>query len=184
MSTIQADYVMPANLSLPLMLQNMPPGYIVSSHVIREDRTIALNSYNNAFSTTPAYIFGGTIKKYRSDTDLVATFNGFACGFNEGNGGLGLVLNKNEWDYGVAYQYDGQWDGTNQTTLVLGSGYWPASLAAAGNHTIHFGQNYASVSTGSHFCANFNAIHPQNGITDNRLMGYTSTIHVYEIIPG
>lgn len=184
MSTVQADYVLPATNGLPLILQNMPPGYIVASHVIREDRPIALNSYDNAFSTTPSYIFGGSFRKYRSDTELVATFNGFACGFNEGNAGVGLVLDKNRWDYGCAYQYDGQWDGTNQTTLVFGTGYWAASAAAAGTHTIHFGQNYANVGTGSHFCANFNATHPQNGITDNRLMGYISTIHVYEVIPG
>lgn len=189
MSTIYADMVKNASPNAPLILQNMPSGYVVSSKVIREDRSINLNGYDQAYNNSPSYLFGGDFIKVREDTDLIITLTAFAIGFNEGNGTTGVSLNKTHWDHGCAYQYDGQWDSVNQTTLVHGTHYFTAAQAPAGLNTIDFGQNrYANGAQGTFFCYVLNGV---SGIpsasagtaAEARLEGYVSTMHIYEVIP-
>lgn len=188
MSTIYADLVENASPNLPLILQNMPSGYVVSSKVIREDRSIYLGGYDSAYNNAPSFLFGGEFKKVRTDTDLIITLTAFAIGFNEGNGNTGVSLNKTHWDHGCSYQYDGQWDGVNQTTLVHGTHYFTAAQCQTGVNRIDFGQNtYASNAQATFFCYVLNGVAgiPSSGGTaaENRLEGYVSTMHVYEVIP-
>lgn len=186
MSTIYADIVTNANHGEPLILQNMPTGYVVSSTVIREDRSIQLRNYNNSYATNPSFIWGGEFTKYRADTNIVVTLTVFAIGFSDGNGACGVCLNRTHWDAGCAYQYDGQWDGVNQTTLVHGTHYFTAAQCPAGINRLDFGSNYQDNSRGSAFCWVLNGVAgiPTNASNaEGRLEGYVSTMHVYEIAP-
>jgi len=189
MSTVYADYVTNATVNQPLILKNTPPGYIVSSSVIREDRSINIAGYNGAFSTGPSYLFGGEFTKYRDDTNIVVTLTSFAIGFYEGNGNIGVCLNRTHWDHGTAYQYDGAWDSVNQTTLIYGTHYFTAAQCNVGVNRMDFGQNrYANNSVGYHFNYVLNGV---SGIpsgssgtaAEGRLEGYVSTMHVYELAP-
>lgn len=189
MSTIIADTVINATSGEPLILQNMPTGYVVSSTVLREDRSINLNSYSNAYNVSPSFLWGGEFTKYRPDTNIIVTLTVFGIGFNEGNAALGVCLNRTHWDHGCAYQYDGQWDSVNQTTLVHGTHYFTAAQCPAGINRLDFGSGfYANGSTGSFFCWVLNGV---SGIpsgsagssAEGRLEGYVSTMHVYEVAP-
>jgi hypothetical protein len=188
MSIIYADLVENSSSNLPLILQNMPSGYVVSSNVIREDRSIYLGGYDQAFQNAPSFLFGGEFTKVRKDTDLIITLTAFAIGFNEGNGNCGVSLNKTHWDHGCSYQYDGQWDNVNQTTLVHGTHYFTAAQCLAGVNRIDFGQNtYANSAQATYFCWVLNGVSgvpSYNGTAaEARLEGYVSTMHVYEVIP-
>jgi hypothetical protein len=189
MSTIYADLVENSSPNLPLILKNMPSGYVVSSKVIREDRSINIAGYDQAYHNAPSYLFGGEFTKIRKDTDIIVTLTAFAIGFNEGNGNTGVSLNKTHWDHGCSYQYDGQWDNVNQTTLIHGTHYFTAAQCLPGVNRVDFGQGrYADNTQASYFCYVLNGVAgipsgSSGSGAESRLEGYVSTMHVYEVIP-
>lgn len=155
-----------------LVLNGVDKGFIWSMNTIRYGTRTAVGGAKSAI------LFSGTFYKFRDDTDIVATCTVFGDGYNSGNCGTGMVLDNTSWDYGTAYQYDGAWSATQQTTMVFGTAQWRG--VAAGNHLVGFGWN--SISTGSTAEKPFNYINPNSSNGDARNQQMVSSIVVYEIL--
>ena len=168
---LKVDSIQLAPGSTVLTLNNMQPGFILSSTAIR-------NSTRAALSLSSYYvIFSGTFTKLRADSTIVATCNVFGDGFNSGNCGVGMQIDStSNWDYGCHYQYDGLWSSTQQTTTISGQCQWTG--ISAGSHTIGFGWKCANGSTSDRPFDYFNT-NAAKGETGNQQM--VSSIYVYEI---
>ena len=86
-------------------------------------------------------------------------------------------IDSSNWDYGVAYQYDGAWSSTIQTTIIVGHSYWTG--VTAGAHTIGFGWKTADAGASNR---PFNILNP-NSTEESRNQQMVSTIILYEIYP-
>ena len=155
-----------------MTLNNMQPGFILSSTAIRNStRTaLSLSSYS--------IIFSGSFTKLRADSTLIATCNVFGDGYNSGNCGVGMQIDSSaNWDYGCHYQYDGSWSSTAQTTTISGQCQWTG--ISAGSHTIGFGWKCAN---GSATDRPFQNVNPNSSTSaEPRNQQMVSTIIVYEI---
>jgi hypothetical protein len=172
--TVFANIIRPYNASF-LSIDGAPTGM-----------PLAINVISSATRTSPSTsnrttIITGTFTKLRSDTVIRATSTVFGAGYYSGNCGVGLVLDfgtaTERWDYGMAYQYDGAWSATQQTTIVFGQAQWTS--VAAGSHTMSFGWNVADGGTGNR---PFNILNP-NSSDDVRNNQMVSRIVVYEVYP-
>lgn len=141
--------------------------------------TMFRDATRRSMPTQGSYVetnLGGTFTKVRSDTVIIATSTVFGAGFSAGNCGVGLRMNASSWDHGMAYQYDGQWSTTQQTTPIIGTHRWTG--LAAGNHTVYWGWNVV----GGGANKPFNFLNPDNN-DDVRNYQMISSIIVYEVAP-
>jgi hypothetical protein len=168
---LKVDSIQLASGSSVMTLNNMQPGFILSSTAIRNGTRSAVS--NSAYTV----LFSGSFTKLRADSTLIATCTVYGDGYNSGNCGVGMQIDSSSnWDYGCHYQYDGSWSSTQQTTIVSGQCQWTG--ISAGSHTIGFGWKCANGSTGEAPFKNFNP-NTANGETRNQQM--VSSIFVYEI---
>ena len=169
---LKVDSIQLAPGSSVMTLNNMQPGFILSSTAIRNGTraALSLSSYT--------VIFSGTFTKLRADSTIFATCNVFGDGFYSGNCGVGMQIDStSNWDYGCHYQYDGSWSGTIQTTTISGQCQWTG--ISAGSHTIGFGWKCAN---GSATDRPFTNINPNTiGGSETRNQQMVSSIFVYEI---
>ena len=172
--TLAVDQIQPLSTSY-VSWEGVPTGMLLAINVISSATRTALS---NAANVTA---FGGTFTKLRSDTILRATCTVFGAGYYSGNCGVGLVLDYGtsnvRWDYGCAYQYDGAWSSTAQTTMVMGHHQW--SSVSAGSHTMSFGWNPADGTTSN---KPFGYLNP-NSSDDSRNNQMVSRIVIYEAYP-
>lgn len=152
-----------------LSSSEMPAGSIISINTFRNGTRTALGSLPAGYT-----LFGGTFNKKLSNSLIVATCTVYGAQFASGNCGVGLKLDSS-WDYGVAYQYDGSWLSTLQTTIVTGTCQW--SGISAGSHTMYFGWNPINGSSGE---KPFSIFNPNNS-DDPRNQQMVSSIVVYEV---
>ena len=155
---------------IPLMIDNRPSGAVLAINVFRNSTRTGVGA------VATQRLFGGTFTKFRTDTLLRATCTVFGASYASGNSGVGLVLDENLWDYGVAYQYDGAWSQGNQTTIIFGTSYWTG--IAEGRHKIEFGWNSINGTANNPF----NVFNPSNA-DDVRNQQMISSIVVYEVYP-
>ena len=168
---LKVDSIQLAPGSSVMTLNNMQPGFILSSTAIRNSTRAALSL--SAYSV----IFSGTFTKLRADSTIFATCNVFGDGYNSGNCGVGMQIDStSNWDYGCHYQYDGSWSSTIQTTTISGQCQWTG--ISAGSHTIGFGWKCANGSTSDR---PFNYFNPNSSNTETRNQQMVSSIYVYEI---
>lgn len=151
-----------------LAYNNLPSGTVIAVNTVRYATRTAASGLPLGY-----VYFSGSFTKHLDTSKIVATCTVFGAGYNNGNNGVGLKLD-NTWDYGVAYQYDGAWSATQQTTIIVGQCEW--SGFAAGTHTIGFGANAANGAGTSVF----NVINP-NSNDDARNQQMVSSIIVYEV---
>jgi len=172
--TVAVDQIQPYSSSY-LSWEGVPTGMPLAINVISNSTRTSIGNSGNV------QIMSGSFTKLRSDTVIRATSTIFGCQFNSGNCGVGCVIdygNTNaRWDYGMAYQYDGSWSSTLQTTCVFGHHLW--SGITAGTHTMGFGWNPANGSTGE---APFKIFNPNNS-DDGRNQQMVSRIVIYEVYP-
>lgn len=158
--------------STVMTMNNMQPGFIVSSTAIRNGTRTAVSL--GATGT----LFSGTFTKLRADTTIIATCNIFGDGFNSGQCGTYLRIDSGTPDFSIGYQYDGQW-GAYQTTTI--SGQCQFTGVSAGSHTITAGWATQNGTTGDR---PFNNLNPNNAVTsETRNQQMVSSIFVYEIVP-
>jgi hypothetical protein len=172
--TTTANIIRPYSASF-LTFENANSGMPLAINVISSATRTAVGTSNR---TT---IITGTFTKLRADTVIRATSTVFGCQYFSGNCGVGLVLDfgtaNERWDYGMAYQYDGAWSSTQQTTMVFGQAQWTG--VAAGSHTMSFGWNTADGGTNNR---PFSILNP-NSSDDPRNNQMVSRIVVYEVYP-
>jgi hypothetical protein len=172
--TVFANIIRPYNSSF-LSVEGAPTGMPLAINVVSSNVRTSVGTSNR---TT---IFSGTFTKLRADTVIRATSTVFGCQYFSGNCGVGLVLDfgtaNERWDYGMAYQYDGAWSSTQQTTMVFGQCQWTG--VSVGSHTIAFGWNAADGSTNNR---PFSILNP-NSSDDVRHNQIVSRIVVYEVYP-
>jgi hypothetical protein len=175
--TLAVDQIQPASASY-VSWEGVPTGMPLAINVISYSTRTALST--NAASGSIA-AFGEYFTKLRSDTVLRATCTVFGAGFYSGNCGVGLVLDygtaNERWDYGLAYQYDGAWVSSQQTTILMGHSQWTG--VSAGRHIMSFGWKPADGGAGN---KPFNYICP-NSSDDARNNQMVSRIVVYEVYP-
>lgn len=168
---LKVDSIQLAPGSSVMTLNNMQPGFILSSTAIRNSTRTALSI------SSGATIFSGTFTKLRGDSTLIATCTVFGDGFYSGNCGVGMFIDStSNWDYGCGYQYDGSWSSTIQTTVVNGQSQWTG--ISAGIHTIGFGWKCAN---GSATDRPFSYVNPNTANSETRNQQMISSIFVYEI---
>lgn len=174
--TTFANIIRPYNASF-LSFEGAPTGMPLAINVISSNTRTSISTGFRGIC------FSGSFTKLRNDTIIRATATVFGAGFFSGNCGVGLVLDNGtaieRWDYGMAYQYDGAWSSTQQTTMVFGQTQWAG--VAAGGHTIAFGWNVASGSSDTNNRP-FNFLNP-NSSDDVRNNQMVSRIVVYEVYP-
>jgi len=146
-----------------------PAGHIIQSFVIQNGTRSSISA------SSEATLFGNNFTKLRSDTDIFATCTVYGSGYSSGNCGVGMKLNST-WQFGCGYQYDGSWSSTQQTTIIIGSGYW--STPPVGTTSIYFGWKTANSSNERPF----NYFNP-NASEDARNQQHISSIVVYEVMP-
>jgi len=154
-----------------MTMNNMQPGYILSSTAIRYGTRTALSI------SSGSVVFSGTFTKLQTSSTIFATCTVFGEAYYSGNCGVGMYVDStSNWDYGTGYQYDGSW-GAYQTTTVCGTGQWTGF--SAGSHTIGWGWKCAN---GSATDRPFGYINPNSSTpSDNRNNQIISSIYVYEI---
>ena len=172
--TVFANIIRPYNTSY-LTIENANTGMPLAINVISSNTRTSISTSNKLT------LFSGTFTKLRNDTVLRATSTVFGAGYYSGNCGVGLVLDfgtaNERWDYGMAYQYDGAWSASQQTTMVFGQTQWTG--VSSGSHTISFGFNTADGGSGNR---PFNILNP-NSSDDVRNNQMVSRIVVYEVYP-
>jgi hypothetical protein len=147
---------------------NNTGGMPIAMHVIRFGQRVSMPQVGTHVA------FSGTFNKLRSDTSIVAHSTVFGAGYWSGNCGVGMRLD-NTWDHGVAYQYDGLYSQTFQTTIVIGTSRWTGF--AAGTRTINWGWNRLGTSVDRPFIW----INP-NSSDDGRNQQMISSMIVYEVV--
>jgi hypothetical protein len=166
---VQSMNVHPTGGAVPIQLENMYSGMVLSVTPIRYSRyTTTSTGYASGI------LFGGTFEKLRADTYIRATCTVFGNGFQSGNCAVGMKLD-NSWDYGCAYQYDGVW--AQQTQMIFGTSYWTSVMQ--GVHNISVGWNTINNSSNER---PFTTLNPNNN-QDARNQQFVSTILVYEVYP-
>lgn len=152
------------------LISNFPSGIVIGCGVIRNSTRTSISGSNTGI------LFSGTYTKILGSTEsyLVIRASVFGAQFSSGNCGTGVRVDST-WNYGAAYQYDGQWSSSNQTTVIWG--YHIFTGIAAGARTIGFGWNTADGSSNDRPFAIFN---PNNN-DDSRNMQMASTMLVQEI---
>lgn len=170
MSIVKIDQIMRKDINNPFVdIDNLQNGGVISLTVIRNSTRIAIST------ATQAVAFSGTFKKFKANTIIRSTCTVFGDGYYDGNCGVGMVINGSLWDHGCAYQYDGSWSATLQTTVITGSSIW--SNIGIGTHTIGFGWRPANAVASKPF----NYINPSSS-TESRNQQMSSTIFVYEVV--
>jgi len=144
-------------------------GAIIGVTVVR---TNTRSSVSTVASTT---LFSGSFTKIKADSQLIAKCTVFGANFQSGNSGVGMNIDGSNWDYGVAYQYDGAWSSIYQTTIIVGTSRW--SGISAGSHTVGFGWNTFNGGADRPF-----GIFNPNSSDDSRNQQMASSIILYEVI--
>jgi hypothetical protein len=156
--------------STVMTMNNMQPGFILSSTAIRNSTRTALS--NGATGT----LFSGTFTKLRADTTIIATCNIFGEAFYSGQCGTYLRIDSSLYDFSVGYQYDGQW-GAYQTTTISGQCQWTG--VSAGSHTMTAGW---ACQDGSASDKPFGYMNPNSSTpSETRNQQMVSSIFIYEI---
>jgi hypothetical protein len=177
--TLAVDQIQPvSNTAKYIDWQGVPTGMPIAINVVSYAirTSVSVNDASKA-----GILFGGYFTKLRNDTVLRASCTVFGAGYYSGNCGVGMVLDFNtsneQWDYGCAYQYDGSWSSTLQTTIVMGHSQWTG--IRAGQHLISFGWKPADNSSGQ---KPFNILSPNNN-DDSRNQQMPCRIVIYEVAP-
>lgn len=136
-------------------------------------RNSTRTSVPNSGATT---LFSGSFTKIRAASTLIAKCTVYGCQYSSGTCGVGMNIDGSNWDYGVAYQYDGAWSATAQITIVIGTSRWTG--ISAGSHTVGFGFNPINGATAER---PFGILNPNNS-DDSRNQQTVSSIVVYEVI--
>jgi len=177
--TLAVDQIQPVSTTAKYIdWQGVPTGMPIAINVVSYGirTSLSTNEANKGFQA-----FSGNFTKLRNDTVLRATCTVFGSTFYSGNCGVGLVLDFNtsneQWDYGVAYQYDGQWTSSQQHTLVMGHSQWTG--IRAGQHSMGFGWKPADGGAGNR---PFSILCPNNN-DDSRNQQEYSRIVIYEVAP-
>lgn len=165
-STISANMLASSSITAAKMGYT---GAIIGTTIVR---TNTRTSVSAAASST---LFSGSFTKISSTSQLIAFCNVFGAQYSSGNSGVGMNIDGSSWDYGVAYQYDGAWSSTTQTTIIVGMSRW--SGISAGSHTVGFGWNTINVESNRPF-----AILNPNSSDDSRNQQMASSIILYEVI--
>lgn len=148
-------------------------GYSGAIVAITTVRSSTRTSVPNSGTTT---LFSGSFTKLRAATTLIARCTVYGAAYSSGNCGVGMNIDSSNWDYGVAYQYDGAWSASQQTTIVIGTSRWTG--ISAGSHTVGFGFNPVNGATGER---PFGILNP-NSSDDTRNQQMVSTIVLYEVV--
>ena len=151
-------------------VSDFPSGTVISSTVIR-------NGTRTSISTSATGIlFSGYHNKLldRNGSYLIIRSSVFGAQYSAGNCGTGVRIGST-WDYGAAYQYDGSWSSTQQTTCIYG--YHIFTDVDAGSRNIEFGWNARDGGSNRPF-----AIFNPNNNDDARLRQIISTMYVQEVI--
>ena len=153
-----------------VLTSNWPSGMIIGAKLIRSSTrtSISTGSPITLFSGTYVKILGGSASK------LIIRSSVFGAGFSSGNCGTGHVVNG-DWAYGVAYQYDGAWSDTSQTTVCWGQ--TEHTGVASGNVTVGWGWN--PIGGGAE--RPFKIFNP-NSSDDVRNQQMSSSIFVQEVV--
>lgn len=122
------------------LISNFPSGMVIGSAIIRSSARTSISVAQSGI------LFSGTYTKILGalDSYLIIRSSIFGAQFSSGNCGTGVRVDST-WDYGAAYQYDGAWSGTEQTTVIWG--YHVFTGFAAGARTVGFGWNTADGSS-------------------------------------
>jgi hypothetical protein len=150
---------------------NWPSGMIIGSKLIRNATRTSVSNGSGAttlFSGTYTKILGGSASK------LIIRSSVFGTQFSSGNCGTGHVVNG-DWVYGVAYQYDGQWSSTQQTTVCWGQ--TEHTGVSSGSVTVGWGWNPIGGGAERPF-----AIFNPNNSDDSRNVQKSSCIFVQEVV--
>jgi hypothetical protein len=164
---------LPANdnvISLASGSQIVQPGMVLAVNAIR-------NSTRQTAPTGTAarVLFSGNFTKILDSSLLIAQCTVFGNGHASGQAGVGMVLDNTLWDHGCAYQYDGAWSGSEQTTIVVGNAVW--SGIPKGLRNVGFGYRPANGSINERPFITFNP----NSSDGARIQQMTSSIIIYEI---
>jgi hypothetical protein len=119
-------------------------------------------------------LFSGSFTKTTSTSNILVTCNVVGGQYNDGNAGVGFVLDGTTWDWGTAYNYDGVWTNANAIVQVVGTGFFTG--VTAGAHTMGWGWRAVN---GSNTRA-FNFLNP-NSADDGRNGQFISSLIIYEI---
>lgn len=116
------------------LTSNWPSGMIIGAKLIRSSTrtSVSGSSPQTLFSGVYTKILGSSVSK------LIIRSSVFGAGYSSGNCGTAHIVNGS-YAYGVAYQYDGQWSDTNQTTVCWGQ--TEHTGIAAGSVTVGWGWN-------------------------------------------
>ncbi|EFO29143.1 hypothetical protein TRICHSKD4_4958 [Roseibium sp. TrichSKD4] len=142
-------------------------GKVLGVHIIESGTRTAVST------AATMKLFGGNFDKISPTSRIIATCTVLGAGAHSGNSGSGLVLDD-QWDYGCAYQYDGQYH-SSQTTILVGTSDF--GVLPVGNKRIDFGWNTAN---GQANDRPFNFLNP-NAADDARNQQMTSRIIVWEV---
>ena len=144
------------------------PGLVLNTTMINNSTRTATSLAFNLI------LFSGSFTKTTSTSNLVVTCNVVGGQFNDGNAGVGIVLDSTTWDWGTAYNYDGAWTNANSIVQVVGTGFFTG--VSAGAHTMGWGWRAASGGASR----GFNFLNP-NSADDGRNGQYISSLIIYEI---
>lgn len=150
-----------------IVLQGTPTGMVLATTVIRNStRTATSLAYNVTH-------FSGSFTKTTSTSNLVVVGTVIGGQFNDGNAGVGFVLDGTTWDFGAGYNYDGVWTNAYTTVQCIGTGYFTG--VSAGTHTMGWGVKSVNATN----TRPYNYLNP-NGTDDGRNGQFISTLIVYE----
>lgn len=170
MSIVKIDQIMRKDpLTKFVDIDNLYSGGILALTVIRNNTRTAISA------SAQGVAFSGSFRKIKANSIIRSTCTVFGDGYSAGNCGVGMVIDSLLWDHGCAYQYDGAWSSTQQTTIIVGSSTW--NNLSVGTHTIGFGWKTADSTSDKPF----NYINP-NSSTESRNQQMVSSIFVYEVV--
>jgi hypothetical protein len=154
-----------------VLSSNWPSGMIIGSKIIRNGTRTSVSLGSGA--TT---LFSGTYTKILSGSEskLIIRSSVFGAQYSSGNCGTAHIVNGS-YVYGVAYQYDGQWSSTQQTTVCWGQ--TEHTGVAAGSVTVGWGWNPIGGGAERPF-----AIFNPNSSDDVRNTQMISSIFVQEVV--
>jgi len=171
-SILKIDEISTSSPNIRLKLNGMPQGYVYSTSQVSSNVRTAVGT------AVEGILFSGNFIKTRDDSFILATSTVFGDGYFSGNCGVGMRLGGIYWDHGSAYQYDGSWSSTAQTTIIVGTGYWTIPLPA-GTYNMGFGWRTADGNANNR---PFNNLNPNNQVSgEGRNQQMESRIIIYEI---
>ena len=140
---------------------------------------LATTMINNSTRTTTSLgfsltLFSGSFTKTTSTSNILVTCSVVGGQYNDGNAGVGFVLDGTTWDWGTAYNYDGVWTRANAIVQVVGTGFFTG--VSAGAHTMGWG--WRAITGGASRA--FDTLNP-NSADDARNGQFISSLIIYEI---